>query len=197
MMYDIQDYDAKYTIKLGTAVANGLELFDFETGLNEPLNSIFKDNFYYKYAPYEIGFSTWGEFKYNLIYEVKNKAQVYNKLYQLYTEQLASNPLINSKMITKNDFNSVVNQIVDSINKTRIQDTPQSKVTVLDDGYLSNVSDSKSDNTSDTISESGSLTEMSGMTEQEINLFVNYKNKIGNIIDELINDFRNLFMVIY
>ena len=42
MMYNVQDYDAKYTIKLGTALASGLELFDFETGLNEPLNAEFQ-----------------------------------------------------------------------------------------------------------------------------------------------------------
>ena len=197
MMYDVQDYDAKYTIKLGTALASGLELFDFETGLNEPLNTEFKELFEYRYAPMEIGFSTWGEFKYHFMHTLKVASEKYNKLYELYKSQLLSDPLINNKMTTNNQFNSQVNQILDSFTKTRMNETPQSKITSLDDGYLSHLSDNKIDNTADTNSESGSLTIMTGMTDQEINLFVNYKNKIGNIIDEILNDFRNLFMVIY
>ena len=61
-----------------------------------------------------------------------------------------------------------------------MNETPQSKISHLDDGYLSHLSDNKIDNVADTNSESGSLTIMTGMTDQEINLFVNYKkNKIG------------------
>lgn len=197
-MYDNQNYDAEYTITLKECILSNLDLWGgITTGLIEPLDTEFKYAFVSRYSFSEIGFSTWDAFKSKLLYKLETSHARYNKLYTLYKEQILKDPLLSQKFKTTNNINMLVSQAVEGSSLSKYNDTPQSQITAIDDGYLTSLSDIKSTNDGTTSSEGLNVVDNEGYTEQEINLLDNYRKKFIDILSVIIEDFKDLFILIY
>lgn len=237
------DYDfADYTITLKSLTdTHNFDLWDFETGLVSPLDESVKQLFEQKFAFVEIGFPTAERFKHELKTMFLENHPRWNRLFNLYEDVLSKDPLIESKLSTSTNLASDVNQIVDgqvnseteqtttgstsgtgsseSSTRRRFNDTPESSVSSLDDGFLSGLQDEETestssstatDNSSNTIeattkdekeikteTEQTTTSETIGFSKQEIDLLTNYKNQYLDIVSSIVGELRSLFIYLY
>ena len=230
-----------YTLELGQMVRRGYELFDFDYPFYDPQHrDEFQEKFLLHFRYHEIGQESLQRFKYMLqdtltmnhekylhYYKVKLKADTLpwwdNKNNAIRSErELArttnSNSTDNSHDEGHTSSFSQDDDISDSTNK--YLDTPQGKITNLDDGYMTtgtkdhseDVSTSNSDTTSSSDSSSNSTNNTNGNTKE-----VYTRTEAGNVgsttagtivsdwlskayinVDQMImNDCEELFMQVY
>lgn len=178
---------SNYTETLQGAYDRGLELFDLDYSLT--FKEAFEEEFNLRYKLEEVGFETWAEFKHAVQVILKQKSKVYEKIYTLYEAQFEKeNPLLSAKAKTT-QTNTATNT---ATGRQRFNDTPESQITTLDEGYLTSISD----NTNTGSAEAETETQYEALNEQEINLLENYSRKLRNIVSDLVNEFRTCFMLI-
>lgn len=197
-MYDVQDYTAVYTMTLKKCYDNNLKLWEnIETGLDIDLENEVIDIFNKKYSSYEVGYTTWGEFINQIQADFLENCKMWNLKYNLLNEQYLKDPLFNQKFSTTNNIINNMTQTLNGYNINKRNDTPQGQITALNDGYLTELTDSTVNNENIGTNDTTATTEYLGVNDQEINLLNNYLNKIRNITTEIINYLRDNFMLLY
>lgn len=186
-LYNENRYTTTLREVMEVLALEGDTLFDFEYPLKADYQEIFEDLFKNRFLMREIGFTSVGRFLHELKVMANEVTPKYNKLIEVYEGEI--NPLLSYKNITKGE---ILNE-TKSKTQSRMNDTPNSKVTSLDDGYLSNLADSE--NESENKSTTDQLSE--GFTKEQIELLDNYKSKMVNIYVELLDEFNDLFIKLY
>lgn len=145
----------------------------------------------------EIAFETIGIFKIKLNDRLNLIMSRYNALYQ--KQDLSLSPYVNGYIKENGTTNGVSDTSVNNSDWQTTSDTPSGILTELKEGKYSsmavyNENDDKTNNTNssnyDRISES-----LNGITYAEA--FRNYYDNIISIDEELVNEFSDLFMVIW
>lgn len=146
-------------------------------------------HYYYR----EIAFETIGEFKIKLNDRLNLIMGRYNSLYQ--KQDLSLSPYINSylKEIGNNSSTSDVN----NENWQTTSDTPRGILTDLKEGKYSSLATytTNTDGTENSGEYERQVDSLSGMTYAEA--FRNYYDNIISLDEELVNEFSDLFMVIW
>ena len=146
-------------------------------------------HYYYR----EIAFETIGEFKIKLNDRLNLIMGRYNSLYQ--KQDLSLSPYINSylKEIGNNSSTSGVN----NENWQTTSDTPRGILTDLKEGRYSSLATytTNTDDTENSGNYERQIDSLSGMTYAEA--FRNYYDNIISLDEELVNEFSDLFMVIW
>ena len=146
-------------------------------------------HYYYR----EIAFETIGEFKIKLNDRLNLIMGRYNSLYQ--KQDLSLSPYINSylKEVGNNSSTSGVN----NENWQTTSDTPRGILTDLKEGKYSSLATytTNTDDTENSGNYERQVDSLSGMTYAEA--FRNYYDNIISLDEELVNEFSDLFMVIW
>lgn len=146
-------------------------------------------HYYYR----EIAFETIGEFKIKLNDRLNLIMGRYNSLYQ--KQDLSLSPYINSylKEVGNNSSKSDVN----NENWQTTSDTPRGILTDLKEGRYSSLATytTNTDGTENSGNYERQVDSLSGMTYAEA--FRNYFDNIISLDEELVNEFSDLFMVIW
>lgn len=146
-------------------------------------------HYYYR----EIAFETIGEFKIKLNDRLNLIMTRYNNLYR--KQDLSLSPYINSYLSELG--NSASTSDVNNENWQTTSDTPRGILTDLKEGKYSSLA-TYTTNTDDTDNSSNyrrEVSSLSGMTYAEA--FRNYYDNIISLDEELVNEFSDLFMVIW
>lgn len=208
---------AKYTIELNTLLKDDkFNVFDFEYDFyDEVLKPIFELKFKDYYRFYEIGFETVERFQHNLKAKLNLIMPYYKQLYQTELASKDINFLLNKDLketfirdIEGNDTSNNVSSTVaksDSISKESYLDNGNADLSLTDGltGISSNGStgdtQSKSDSTaSNKSSEKTELISQGniGITSSA-ELLERWRNTIINIDNMIIEECKDLFMLIY
>ena len=146
-------------------------------------------HYYYR----EIAFETIGQFKIKLNDRLNLIMGRYNSLYQ--KQDLSLSPYINSylKEVGNNSSTSDVN----NENWQTTSDTPRGILTDLKEGRYSSLATytTNTDDTENSGNYERQIDSLSGMTYAEA--FRNYYDNIISLDEELVNEFSDLFMVIW
>ena len=146
-------------------------------------------HYYYR----EIAFETIGEFKIKLNDRLNLIMGRYNSLYQ--KQDLSLSPYINSylKEVGNNSSTSDVN----NENWVTTSDTPNGILNDLKEGRYSSLATytTNTDDTENSGNYERQIDSLSGMTYAEA--FRNYYDNIISLDEELVNEFSDLFMVIW
>ena len=146
-------------------------------------------HYYYR----EIAFETIGQFKIKLNDRLNLIMGRYNSLYQ--KQDLSLSPYINSylKEVGNNSSTSGVN----NENWQTTSDTPRGILTDLKEGKYSSLATytTNTDGTENSGNYERQVDSLSGMTYAEA--FRNYYDNIISLDEELVNEFSDLFMVIW
>ena len=146
-------------------------------------------HYYYR----EIAFETIGEFKIKLNDRLNLIMGRYNSLYQ--KQDLSLSPYINSylKEVGNNSSKSDVN----NENWQTTSDTPRGILTDLKEGRYSSLATytTNTDGTENSGNYERQVDSLTGMTYAEA--FRNYYDNIISLDEELVNEFSDLFMVIW
>ena len=146
-------------------------------------------HYYYR----EIAFETIGQFKIKLNDRLNLIMGRYNSLYQ--KQDLSLSPYINSylKEVGNNSSTSDVN----NENWQTTSDTPRGILTDLKEGRYSSLATytTNTDGTENAGNYERQVDSLSGMTYAEA--FRNYYDNIISLDEELVNEFSDLFMVIW
>ena len=146
-------------------------------------------HYYYR----EIAFETIGEFKIKLNDRLNLIMGRYNALYE--KQDLSLSPYINSylKEVGNNSSTSGVN----NENWQTTSDTPRGILTDLKEGKYSSLATytTNTDDTENSGNYERQIDSLSGMTYAEA--FRNYYDNIISLDEELVNEFSDLFMVIW
>ena len=146
-------------------------------------------HYYYR----EIAFETIGEFKIKLNDRLNLIMGRYNAMYQ--KQDLSLSPYINSylKEVGNNSSTSDVN----NENWQTTSDTPRGILTDLKEGRYSSLATytTNTDGTENAGNYERQVDSLSGMTYAEA--FRNYYDNIISLDEELVNEFSDLFMVIW
>lgn len=146
-------------------------------------------HYYYR----EIAFETIGEFKIKLNDRLNLIMGRYNALYE--KQDLSLSPYINSylKEVGNNSSTSGVN----NENWQTTSDTPRGILTDLKEGKYSSLATytTNTDDTENSGNYERQVDSLSGMTYAEA--FRNYYDNIISLDEELVNEFSDLFMVIW
>lgn len=146
-------------------------------------------HYYYR----EIAFETIGQFKIKLNDRLNLIMTRYNNLYR--KQDLSLSPYINSYLSELG--NSASTSDVNNENWQTTSDTPRGILTDLKEGKYSSLA-TYTTNTDDTDNSSNyrrEVSSLSGMTYAEA--FRNYYDNIISLDEELVNEFSDLFMVIW
>ena len=146
-------------------------------------------HYYYR----EIAFETIGEFKIKLNDRLNLIMGRYNSLYE--KQDLTLSPYINSYL--EESGNSASTSGVNNENWQTTSDTPRGILTDLKEGRYSSLA-TYTTNTDDTDNSSNynrNVSSLSGLTYAEA--FRNYYDNIISLDEELVNEFSDLFMVIW
>ena len=146
-------------------------------------------HYYYR----EIAFETIGEFKIKLNDRLNLIMGRYNSLYQ--KQDLSLSPYINSYL--EESGNSASTSGVNNENWQTTSDTPRGILTDLKEGKYSSLA-TYTTNTDDTDNSSNynrNVSSLNGLTYAEA--FRNYYDNIISLDEELVNEFSDLFMVIW
>lgn len=145
----------------------------------------------------EIAFETIGIFKIKLNDRLNLIMSRYNALYE--KQDLSLSPYINSYMKENGVTNGVSDTNVNNEDWQTTSDTPQGILTDLKDGKYSSMAvyNENKDLTSNTNSSNYNreVESLNGLTYAEA--FRNYYDNIISIDEELVNEFSDLFMVIW
>lgn len=145
----------------------------------------------------EIAFETIGIFKIKLNDRLNLIMSRYNALYQ--KQDLSLSPYINSYIKENGVTNGVSDTNVNNEDWQTTSDTPQGILTDLKDGKYSSMAvyNENKDLTSNTNSSNyvRDVESLNGLTYAEA--FRNYYDNIISIDEELVNEFSDLFMVIW
>lgn len=141
----------------------------------------------------EIAFETIGEFKIKLNDRLNLIMGRYNSLYQ--KQDLSLSPYINSYLKESGNNSSTSN--VNNENWVTTSDTPRGILTDLKEGKYSSLATytTNEDGTKNAGEYSRQVDSLSGMTYAEA--FRNYYDNIISLDEELVNEFSDLFMVIW
>ena len=183
--------EVEYTASLRQVLAQlkdeGIELFDFDYPLLSEYKEVFETLFIKRNLMREIGFTSIGRFKHELEVILLEQSPKYNKLIKAYEVEI--DPLLSFKTITK----GVIINLAKVYSENRFNDTPNSKVTSIKDGYLTSISDGSSD----TNNESTTDQTIEGFQKEQIELLDNYRQKMYNIYVDLLNELDDLFLKVY
>jgi hypothetical protein len=146
-------------------------------------------HYYYR----EIAFETIGEFKIKLNDRLNLIMGRYNSLYQ--KQDLSLSPYINSYLYEIGDSSSTSD--VNNENWQTTSDTPRGILTDLKEGKYSSLATytTNKDDTDNINNYSRTINSLNGMTYAEA--FRNYYDNIISLDEELVNEFSDLFMVIW
>lgn len=146
-------------------------------------------HYYYR----EIAFETIGEFKIKLNDRLNLIMGRYNAMYQ--KQDLSLSPYINSYLEESGD--SISTSGVNNENWQTTSDTPRGILTDLKEGKYSSLATytTNTDDTNNSNNYRRSVDSLSGMTYAEA--FRNYYDNIISLDEELVNEFSDLFMVIW
>ena len=146
-------------------------------------------HYYYR----EIAFETIGEFKIKLNDRLNLIMGRYNAMYQ--KQDLTLSPYINSYL--EESGQSASNSDVNNENWQTTSDTPRGILTDLKEGKYSSLATytTNTDDTDNSSNYSRSVNSLNGMTYAEA--FRNYYDNIISLDEELVNEFSDLFMVIW
>ena len=146
-------------------------------------------HYYYR----EIAFETIGEFKIKLNDRLNLIMGRYNSLYQ--KQDLSLSPYINSYL--KETGNNSSTSDVNNENWQTTSDTPRGILTDLKEGKYSSLATytTNKDGTENSGEYVRQVDSLSGMTYAEA--FRNYYDNIISLDEELVNEFSDLFMVIW
>lgn len=146
-------------------------------------------HYYYR----EIAFETIGEFKIKLNDRLNLIMGRYNAMYQ--KQDLTLSPYINSYL--EESGNSASTSDVNNENWQTTSDTPRGILTDLKEGKYSSLATytTNTDDTDNSSNYSRSVNSLTGMTYAEA--FRNYYDNIISLDEELVNEFSDLFMVIW
>lgn len=204
----MSNYPAKYTIVLGELLGNNFEVFPeaFMQTVNIP--EVFKTEFIQRFKSRfffrEIGFETPQLFAKHCQNHLFYLSSIYNKLltpalndidfYNNYVQEVKTTGTITGTLERTGETTGT--------NKTAFSDTPQGRTSVLNSGFYSNLQDGE--NASEN-SESGTNTteqDTTVLTTGNINAtkweqYVNYRDTYKDIVDDLINHFTGMFMLVY
>lgn len=145
----------------------------------------------------EIAFESVGIFKIKLNDRLNLIMQRYNALYE--KQDLSLSPYINSYLKENGNSNGSNNILNNNENWQTTSDTPRGILTELKEGKYSSMAvytENKDDNTSSNDNVyNRNVESLNGMTPAEA--FRNYFDNIISIDEELVNEFSDLFMVIW
>ena len=146
-------------------------------------------HYYYR----EIAFETIGQFKIKLNDRLNLIMGRYNSLYQ--KQDLTLSPYINSYL--KETGNNSSTSDVNKENWQTTSDTPRGTLTDLKEGKYSSLATytTNTDGTKNAGEYARQVDSLSGMTYAEA--FRNYYDNIISLEEELVNEFSDLFMVIW
>ena len=146
-------------------------------------------HYYYR----EIAFETIGQFKIKLNDRLNLIMGRYNSLYQ--KQDLSLSPYINSYL--KEVGNNTSSTGVNNENWQTTSDTPRGILTDLKEGRYSSLATytTNTDDTENSGNYERQIDSLSGMTYAEA--FRNYYDNIISLDEELVNEFSDLFMVIW
>ncbi len=146
-------------------------------------------HYYYR----EIAFETIGEFKIKLNDRLNLIMGRYNSLYQ--KQDLSLSPYINSYLKETGNNSSTID--ANNENWQTTSDTPRGILTDLKEGKYSSLATytTNTDGTENTGNYERQVDSLSGMTYAEA--FRNYYDNIISLDEELVNEFSDLFMVIW
>ena len=141
----------------------------------------------------EIAFETIGEFKIKLNDRLNLIMGRYNAMYE--KQDLTLSPYINSYLSESGQ--SASNSDVNNENWQTTSDTPRGILTDLKEGKYSSLATytTNTDDTDNSSNYSRSVNSLNGMTYAEA--FRNYYDNIISLDEELVNEFSDLFMVIW
>lgn len=211
---------SKYTIDLYTLLQDEeFSLFDFDYNFystNPDLKSAFEKKFLDTYLFHEIGQETVVRFKHFLRTKLNNIAPYYKQLYETEIRCLDIDFMLN-KDLTET-YERLVDSESNSNNNTSIEDnvsqgTKESYLEngnaslSLTDGYLTGVASSTADNNSSSLSTSTSKDNHNEKTKlisqgnigvtSSAELLEKWRKVLINIDELIIEECRNLFMLIY
>lgn len=194
-----------YTVELGKILETEIELFDFEYPIFDEsyrpvLEDKIKNHFYFR----EIGFETFGRFKFYLKKELQLIMPHYNKMYK--ATNLEQRILDNYEVVESYDRTTANNSnnttATDSDNTRKFSDTPQG-ATNLSTNYLTDLTET-TDTANTVFNGTDSQTEnwvrkMSGnigvQTDSEaVRVYI---ENILNIDELILNRLDTLFMQVY
>ena len=173
-------------------------IFDFEYPVIDDttkarIEKAILKHYYYR----EIAFETVGMFKIKLNDRLNLIMSRYNALYK--KQDLNVSPYVNSYLKENGVSNNVTNSDVKNEDWQTTSDTPRGILTELKEGKYSSMAvyNENNDNTQTTgdSSYSRNLESLNGMTYADA--FRNYFDNIISIDEELVNEFSDLFMVIW
>ena len=146
-------------------------------------------HYYYR----EIAFETIGEFKIKLNDRLNLIMGRYNAMYQ--KQDLSLSPYINSYL--KESGDSISTSGVNNENWQTTSDTPRGILTDLKEGKYSSLATytENKDDTNNSNNYRRNVDSLTGMTYAEA--FRNYYDNIISLDEELVNEFSDLFMVIW
>lgn len=145
----------------------------------------------------EIAFETIGLFKIKLNDRLNLIMPRYNALYE--KQDLTLSPYINSYLNESGNSNNVASTITNNEDWQTTSETPQGILTDLKEGKYSSMAvyNENNDNTNNTSDSDYNRTaeSLNGLTYADA--FRNYFDNIISIDEELVNEFSDLFMVIW
>ncbi len=146
-------------------------------------------HYYYR----EIAFETIGQFKIKLNDRLNLIMGRYNAMYQ--KQDLSLSPYINSYL--EESGQSASTSDVNNENWVTTSDTPRGILTDLKEGKYSSLATltTNTDDTDNSSNYSRNVNSLNGMTYAEA--FRNYYDNIISLDEELVNEFSDLFMVIW
>lgn len=146
-------------------------------------------HYYYR----EIAFETIGQFKIKLNDRLNLIMGRYNAMYQ--KQDLSLSPYINNYLYEIGDSSSATD--VNNENWQTTSDTPRGILTDLKEGKYSSLATytTNKDDTDNVNNYSRTINNLNGMTYAEA--FRNYYDNIISLDEELVNEFSDLFMIIW
>ena len=193
--YNVLDTFKSIDEKLDTARGY---IFDFEYPIideatKKRIEIAILKHYYYQ----EIAFETVGMFKIKLNDRLNLIMSRYNALYQ--KQDLTLSPYINNYLHESGNSNGLSDTNVKNEDWQTTSDTPQGILTELKEGKYSSMAvyTDNSDNTNSSTSNTytRNVESLNGLTYAEA--FRNYYDNIISIDEELVNEFSDLFMVIW
>lgn len=184
------------------------KIFDFDFPMFDSSHKVELETKIIKhYYMHEIGFETFGRWKFALEERLNLIMPFYNDLYKSVTLQ-GDDPLINTDIHETRQIegsgtnNSTMNTKTDNNNREVVQNTPTSKIGNTDyaSGIIDNIQDGTTNNTSNGSNTNNEnmdrhITGLSAYSKQD--MIQRYRQNIINVDEAIVNELFDLFMLIY
>lgn len=184
------------------------KIFDFDYTLYDDTHkSELETKIIKHYYMQEIGFETYGRWKFALEERLKLILPFYNEMYKS-VELQGDNPLINNDYYETRNIqgtgtnSTTVNSTDNSTNRQILQNTPTSKIGNTD--YASQIVDNTNETTSNNVANgNNNNTEdmerhIQGLTAySKQDMIERYRQNIINVDEAIVNELFDLFMLIY